>query len=314
MKVIRGIYNFRSDHRGCVATIGNFDGVHLGHQTVISQLSDKGKELGLPVVVITFEPHPKDYFVPTFAPPRISRLRDKMINLAVQGVDYVLLLNFSHKLAYMQAGDFVDQVLVKGLGIKYLVVGDDFHFGAERKGDFGFLQMLGERKGFKVVQMPTHQLDGSRVSSTRVRKALLEKNMDCAARLLGRYYSISGRVRHGDKLGRQLDFPTANIGLPKMPFPVAGVYAVQVNGICEKSIPGVANVGIRPTVDGKKALLEVHLLDFQGDIYGKYIGVDFLEYIRAEKKFSSVGDLKSQIAKDVEQSRKFFNNRQEQIG
>ncbi len=307
MHLIRSLEQFRHHYDGCVATIGNFDGVHLGHQKMMRELKEKGKELNLPVVVITFEPHPKDYFVPQFAPSRICRLRDKLVFLRDCGIDYVYLIRFNSQIAHMKAGAFVDDVLVSGFGIKYLVVGDDFRFGAAREGDFDLLVTQGKDKGFAVSRMPTYPLDGARVSSSRIRACLMENDIGYAAKLLGREYSISGRVRHGLKLGRKLEFPTANIGMPQMPFPLNGVYFVRVYGLDDKSYPAVANVGCRPTVDGTLTVLEVHILEFDEDIYGRYIRVGFLHFLRPEQKFDSVDELRKQIEQDVAQSKKFFN-------
>ncbi len=307
MHLIRSLKKFRHQSDGCVATIGNFDGVHLGHQKMMRELAQKGKELNLPVVVVTFEPHPKDFFVPQFAPSRICRMRDKLAFLRDCGIDYVYLIRFNSGVAHMKAYEFIDNTLVAGLGIKYLVVGDDFRFGAAREGDFDLLVAQGKEKGFTVSRMPTYPLDGSRVSSSRIRASLMENDIGYAAKLLGREYSISGRVRHGLKLGRQLDFPTANIGLPQMPFPINGVYFVRVYGLGNTPLPAVANVGCRPTVDGSLTMLEVHLLEFDEDIYGRYIRVGFLHFLRTEQKFDSIEQLREQIEQDVAQSKKFFN-------
>jgi riboflavin kinase/FMN adenylyltransferase len=307
VQIIRGIRGIRKETGPCVATIGNFDGVHLGHETVIRFLAERGEKLALPIIVVTFEPHPKEYFVPEFAPPRIAKLRDKIARLAKLGVDRFLVLQFDQALAYMRADEFVQQILVEGLGIQFLVVGDDFRFGFQREGDFSFLQQAGETFGFEVAQMPTCHLDGARVSSSRIRKALKHHDLDMAARLLGRYYRISGRVIHGEKLGRQLDFPTANISLPEYRLAVHGVYAVQVKGIGEEPLPGVANVGWRPTVNGIKPMLEVHIIDFGESLYGKYIAVDFRKHIRSEMKFSSLQELKYQIRQDIRVAKDFFS-------
>lgn len=307
MEVIRGINQFRPEHRPCVLSIGNFDGVHLGHQTVIRFLAEKGRDLGIPVGVLTFEPHPKEFFVPEFAPPRVFKLRDKITKMARLDVDRLFLLKFNQKLAYLPPEDFIQKVIVDGLGVKYLVVGDDFRFGFERRGDFAMLESAGKEFGFQVSQMPTHQLYGSRVSSSRVRKALLNNDLNMAARLLGSPYRISGRVIHGDQLAQQLEYPTANIKLPLFPMPVAGVYLVEVFGAGPRKLQGVANVGSRPTVAGKRKVLEVHLLDFSADLYGQYLEIDFLKHIREEIRFESLQELKCQIAEDINTARNFFS-------
>lgn len=306
MQVIRGIYNLKPEHQGCVATIGNFDGVHLGHQAVLGQLAEKADELGLPVVVITFEPQPQEYFRPQESPPRLTRLREKIQALRRYAVDRVLVLRFDEKFSRQSAGDFIQNLLVKGLGVKYLVIGDDFRFGKDRAGDFAMLQGAGKMQGFEVVNMHTFMLDGKRVSSTRVRTALGQGDLNAAEKLLGRVYRMSGRVAHGDKKGRTIGFPTANIHLHRKATPLLGVFAVELFGIEGEPVPGVANLGTRPTVNGMKTLLEVHLFDFEGDIYGRHVHVDFLLKLRDEKRFDSFEDLRAQILRDADQARAFF--------
>ena len=306
MKIIRGIRGLKSIGGVCVATIGNFDGVHLGHETVIRFLAAQARQLNLPMVVITFEPHPKEFFVPEFAPPRISILRDKIARLAALGVDRFLLLKFNQSLACMRAEAFVKDVLVDGLGVHFLVVGDDFRFGFQREGDFETLQRAGELFGFAVAQMPTYVVEGSRVSSSRVRHALKEHHLVEAAQMLGRPYRISGRVTQGEQLGRQLGFPTANLALPRFRMAVSGVYAVKVLGIGDSVHTAIAYVGNRPSVDGGHPLLEVHLIDFAGELYGRYIAVDFYHHVRSEKKFASLSELKRQIGQDIDTAKDFF--------
>ena len=309
MELIRGLHNLRPHHHGCVATIGNFDGVHLGHQAVLGQLADKAASLCLPTVVITFEPQPQEYFSQQPPPPRLSRLREKIKALQRFSVDRVLCLSFNHVLAEMPAQDFIQRILVDGLGIHHLVVGDDFHFGQGREGNFALLQQAGESYGFEVVNMHTYTLGGARVSSTRIREALQGGDLEQAALLLGRHYRMCGRVAHGSKLGRTIGFPTANIFLHRARTPVDGVFAVEMFGIEGEPVRGVANVGTRPTVDGSRALLEVHLFDFDTDIYGRYVHVDFLHRIREERRFDSFDALKEQILRDAEVARKFFEKR-----
>lgn len=306
MKIIRGVRGLKSLKGRCVATIGNFDGVHLGHETVIRFLAAQAKRLELPMVVITFEPHPKEFFVPEFAPPRISILRDKISRLAALGVDQYLLLKFNQSLAKMSAERFIREVLVEGLGIEFLVVGDDFRFGFKREGDYEMLQRAGKEFDFSVAQMPTYEVDGARVSSTRVRQALSENDFVTAEKLLGRPYRISGRVTKGEQLGRELGFPTANILLPQFQMVVAGVYAVKVVGIEESPLAGFAYVGNRPSVAGTYPMLEVHLINFNGDLYGRYIGVDFYHHVRSEVKCHSLDELKWQIGQDVNRAKEFF--------
>lgn len=309
MQIIRGIYNLKPEHSGCVATIGNFDGVHLGHQAVLGQLADKADELGLPLVVVTFEPQPQEYFCPEESPPRLTRFREKVQALRRYAVDRVLVLRFNKEFSQQPPDAFIQNLLVNGLGVKYLVIGDDFRFGQNRAGDFAMLQIAGSEYGFEVVNMHTFVLDDERVSSTRVRSALGEGDLNEAEKLLGRIYRMSGRVAHGDKKGRTIGFPTANIHLHRKATPLLGVFAVELFGIGGEPLPGVANLGTRPTINGIKTLLEVHLFDFDGDIYGRHVHVDFLLKLRDEKRFDSFEDLKAQILRDVDQARDFFIRR-----
>jgi len=307
-KIIRGFYNLSSSPTGCVATIGNFDGVHLGHQAVLTQLAMKGDTLGLPAVVITFEPQASEFFAPDKAPARLSRFREKVETLRCYSIQQLCVLRFNEKLAQMTAEQFIQQLIVDGLNIKYLVVGDDFKFGKDRKGDFTMLQVAGKKHGFQVVNMYTFSVDNVRVSSTRIRQALKAGNLMQAEKLLGRPYRMSGRVSHGDKRGRTMGFPTANIHLHRRQVPLNGVYAVQLFGVDGEPIQGVANVGVRPTVGADKALLEVHLFDFDREIYGQHVQVHFLQKIRDEQKFSDLDALIKQIKQDSEQAKDYFQN------
>jgi riboflavin kinase / FMN adenylyltransferase len=309
MELIRGQHNLRPRHRGCVATIGNFDGVHLGHQAVLGQLAEKAADLHLPTTVITFEPQPAEFFRPDLAPPRLTRFREKFLALRRFSVDRVLCLPFTRALAAMPAENFVRDILAGTLGVRYLVVGDDFRFGRERRGDFAMLQAAGRELGFQVVNMHSFILDGARVSSTRVREALARGDLNEAEKLLGRPYRMSGRVAHGDKRGRSIGFPTANIHLHRRSSPVQGVFAVEVFGLEPEPLAGVANVGNRPTVDGTRTLLEVHLFDFAADVYGCHVHVDFLHRMRPERRFESFDALKAQIGQDARQARLFFQQR-----
>jgi len=309
MELIRGLHNLRKRHHGCVATIGNYDGIHLGHQAVIGQLADEAARLGLPAVVITFEPQPMEYFLPDKVPARLTRFREKIEALRRFAVERVLCLGFNRQLAAMTADEFIQHILVRGLGIRYLVVGDDFRFGKDRTGDFQTLVAAGEQHGFQVVNMHTFAIEGERVSSTRIRLAMQQGDLKLAEQLLGRDYRMSGRVVHGAKLGRQLGFPTANIFLHRKASPLQGIFVVEVYGLEGEPLPGVASLGTRPTVDGKRVLLEVYLLDFDRDIYGKHLQVSFLHKLRDEEKFDSLEALKDKIAEDVQQTRDFFANR-----
>jgi riboflavin kinase/FMN adenylyltransferase len=306
MELIRGLHNLRPRHRGCVATIGNFDGVHLGHQFVIGQLAEKAAELGLPSLVMIFEPQPLEFFAPQRSVARLTRLREKLQALRRFAVDRVLVVRFNRAFADLAAQDFIDDVLVAKLGVRYLVVGDDFRFGHNRSGDYAMLQEAGRRLGFHVTHMHAFNVDGARVSSTRVRAALAAGDMALAEKLLGRSYRMSGRVAHGNKLGRQLGFPTANLFVHRHVTPVAGIYVVEMFGLDDDPLPGVASVGTRPTVDGTRCLLEVHLLDFNDDLYGRHVHVAFLKKLRDEERFESLEKLRDQIALDVQQARDYF--------
>ncbi|HEB93159.1 MAG TPA: bifunctional riboflavin kinase/FAD synthetase [Gammaproteobacteria bacterium] len=306
MQIIRGSYNLRSRHRGCVATIGNFDGVHLGHQAVLGQLAEKADVLGLPLVVVVFEPQPEEYFCPDAAPPRLTRLREKVQALRRYAVDRLLVLRFDARFAAQAPQAFIDRVLVGGLGVRYLVIGDDFRFGKQRAGDFSLLREAGREHGFEVVNMHTFSIDSERVSSTRVRMALGAGDLHAAEKLLGRPYRMSGRVAHGDKLGRTLGFPTANIHLHRKATPLRGVFVVELYGIRGEPLPGVANLGARPTACGLRTLLEVHLFDFADDIYGAHVHVEFLHKLRDERRFDSLAALKQQIQCDAAQARVFL--------
>ncbi|MEG1082340.1 MAG: bifunctional riboflavin kinase/FAD synthetase, partial [Pseudomonas sp.] len=299
MQLVRGLHNLRPQHRGCVATIGNFDGVHRGHQAILARLRERAVELGVPSCVVIFEPQPREYFAPDTAPARLARLRDKVALLAAEGVDRVLCLAFNQRLSKLSAAEFVDTILVDGLGVKHLEVGDDFRFGCDRVGDFEFLQQAGLSQGFTVEAAQTVELDGLRVSSTQVRQALAKADFALAERLLGRPYRISGRVLHGQKLARQLGTPTANIQLKRHRVPLTGVYLVSVE-LDGKAWPGVANIGVRPTVSGDgSAHLEVHLLDYAGDLYGRRLTVEFHHKLRDEQRFASLEALKSAIDADI---------------
>jgi len=309
MELIRGLHNLRPRHHGCVATIGNFDGVHLGHQAVIGQLAEKADEMCLPTMVITFEPQPMEYFRPDAAPSRLTRFREKLHALRRYAVDRVLCLQFNDKLASLSPEEFIRQVLIDGLGVKYLVVGDDFRFGRKRAGNIEDLRAAGEQHDFQVVNMHTFEIDGARVSSTRIREALEAGDMGAAERLLGRDYRMSGRVAHGAKLGRQLGFPTANIHLHRRFTPLQGIFAVEVYGLDQEPLQAVASLGNRPTVDGTRTLLEVYIFDFDQDIYGRHIQVSFLHKLRDEEKYDTLDALKQQIDRDVQNARDYFAGR-----
>jgi riboflavin kinase / FMN adenylyltransferase len=306
MKLIRGIHNPGQAPHGCVLTIGNFDGVHRGHQALLQRLRAEGRERGLPVVVMIFEPQPLELFATDNAPARLTRLRDKVRYLAENGVDYLLCVRFDHRFAALTAQEFISDLLVKRLGVQYLAVGDDFRFGAGREGDFLLLQKAGAEYGFDVTSTQTFCEGGLRISSTAVRQALADDDLELAQTLLGHPFSISGRVVHGDELGRTIGFPTANLPLRRQVSPVKGVYAVEVAGLGDKLLPGVANIGTRPTVAGVRQQLEVHLLDVVMDLYGRHIDVILRKKIRNEQRFASLDELKAQIARDELTARELF--------
>ena len=305
---IRGLHNLRPEHKGCVATIGSFDGVHLGHQAILRQLIQVAREQNLPAVVIVFEPQPHEFFAGDKAPARLMRMREKLEALWSAGVDKVLCLHFNQELRSLSAEQFIDRVLVQGLAIKHLVVGDDFRFGCDRKGDFALLQIKGAELGFEVTDTHTLEIDGKRVSSTRIRHLLEAGDFAEAEKLLGKPYGINGRVVYGKQLGRQLGVPTANVDLRRYRSPLHGVFAVTAIFKDGTQVQGVANIGVRPTVNGlKKPLLEVHLFNFSRDIYGVVIDVVFRHKLRDEQKFASLDELKAQLQTDISQAKAFFN-------
>jgi riboflavin kinase/FMN adenylyltransferase len=306
-KLIRSASHLTPQQQGGIVTIGNFDGVHLGHQALLNEVVSRARALGVPSTVMTFEPHPFEFFAKgeqTVA--RLTRLREKFTALAATGIDNVLVMPFNHELADKPASEFVAEFLYQKLRPVHVLIGDDFHFGRKRQGDLSLLTELGKQYGFTASAMPTFEVDGERVSSTRVRKALREADHKLAKRLLGHPYTMQGRVRHGDQLGRQWGFPTANIFLHRTLSPVMGIYTVLVHGLADHPLPGAANLGVRPQVDGTRALLEVHLLDFNQQIYGRYVEVEFCEKLRDEERYPTIDLLKEQIARDVAQSRDYF--------
>ncbi len=304
MQVVRGLHNLRPRHRGCVATIGNFDGVHLGHQAVFRNLLARGRENGLPATVITFEPQPLEYFAPDAAPARLTRLREKLQALRDTGIERVVVLEFGPRLAAMDATEFVRHLLVEGLAAESLLVGDDFRFGRGRAGDYALLERMGRQHGFVVENLNTVTHDSIRVSSTRIREALTAGDLVTAERLLGRPYRICGRVAHGEERGRRIGFPTANVDLHRRVSPLRGVFAVRVYGLGEQPRPGVANIGTRPTVEGDaRYLLEVHLFDFSRPIYGQHVQVEFRRKLREERRFPSFDALRRQIEVDARAAR-----------
>ncbi|MBA3581501.1 MAG: bifunctional riboflavin kinase/FAD synthetase [Gammaproteobacteria bacterium] len=305
MNIIRDQHNLTTAQPACVATLGNFDGVHLGHQAVLKSLLENAKMRGLPATVITSEPLSNEYFMPDKAPPRLTRFREKLVLFKQLGIEQVYCQRFNARLANMPAQDFVERILVNGLGVKHLIVGDDTRFGHKRAGDFQLLQNMGAIHGFSVQNTQTLTDDVLRISSTRIREHLQNGEMDAAAHLLGRPYHMAGRVAHGDKRGRELGYPTANIHLKRRQTPVMGIFAVTVSGIDAQALPGVASIGVRPTFGGGQCLLEVHLFDFQRDIYGRHVEVHFLHKLRDEQYFASIPALITQMDEDSRQARAF---------
>lgn len=312
MQLIRGIHNLASHkqdlEKGCVLTIGNFDGVHLGHQQILKQLNKHAIAMNLPSVVMLFEPLPIEYFSAKKAPVRLMNLREK-INAFNQNnlVNKILLCKFNQQFAQQTAMEFVQELLVKQLNVKKLIIGDDFRFAKNREGDFNFLQQQGKKLGMQVEKQATFEIDGARVSSTRIRQCLANNNLSAANFLLNDCFSFNGRVIHGKKLGRQLGFRTLNLNPKRNKMPINGVYSVYVSGLAKENIAGIANIGIRPTVNGVQPAIEVHLFNWQKDVYGAHVGVHLHKFIRNEQKFSNLDDLKKQIKLDVKQAKYNLN-------
>lgn len=307
MELVRGTHNLRLRHYGCVATIGAFDGVHLGHQAVLGHLMEVGAAAKLPSTVVSLEPLPREFFDPQNAPSRLMSLREKFIALREFGIERMLCIRFTEPVSRIPAETFIRTAFVEQLGVRHMVVGDDLRFGHEQQGDFALLRRMGARHGFQVECASTFQLEGKRVSSTRVREALETSDFPLAETLLGRPYSMAGRVVRGRRIGVQLGFPTANLALNRHRSALSGVYAVEVKGLGDRLRPGVANVGTRPTVGVQtKAILEVHILDFDEDLYGRHIEVLFRQKLREEQRFSSMEDLRGNICRDAAACRAIF--------
>ena len=307
VRVFRGLPNAES-RAPCALTIGNFDGVHRGHQALLARVREAAQARGLPVCVMTFEPHPREFFNPAGAPPRIAMLRDKLEALRTNGVDRVVVEHFNHTFASQSPDAFVKRILVDGLHARWVLIGDDFRYGAKRAGDFASLEAAGEQYGFEVEQMPTiADPSGARISSSGVRASLVAGDLDAARAALGRAYAISGHVVHGLKLGRDLGFPTLNLPIAHKRPALAGIFIVRVHGIEDTPLPAVASLGLRPTVDDSgRVLLEVHLLDWHGHAYGKLVRVEFLKKLRDEEKFADLETLTAAIARDVANARAYF--------
>ena len=333
IRLLRGLHNpgleFFEAKRKCVATIGNFDGVHLGHQAILHQVIIEAEKRGLPSLVVIFEPQPLEFFKVKDAPARLMRFREKCQALAQFELDYIFCLRFDEALSHLSAQEFIEKVLINHIQLEHLVVGDDFRFGGDRLGDYALLQRSGKRHNFTVENTPTvlctnesgtnepgtneqyvnepEDLPATRISSSLVRDFLARGEFEHAKKVLGRPYEIMGRVIHGQKLGRQLGFPTANITLQRVKAPFSGVYLVRLNRSNGQSLDGVANIGVKPTVGNFKPSLEVHLLAFNEDLYGEIVSVHFLEKLREEKKFNGIEELKSQINIDVASAKQYFD-------
>ena len=316
MQVFRSLPHAES-RRHCALTIGNFDGVHQGHRTLLAHLTQAAQRLHLEAAVMTFEPHPREFFAQlsgdeSRAPTRIANLRDKLQSLAEAGIDRVFVEHFNARFAALSPASFIEDILVEGLQVKWLIVGDDFRFGAKRAGDFALLVEAGKQFGFEVSSLASVQHDNQRISSSAIRTALQNSDFEQARDLLGHPYSISGRVLHGQKLGRTLGFPTLNLRIAHKRPALSGIFVVQVHGLGPSPLPAVASLGVRPTVeDNGRVLLEVHLFDYNAQCYGKLIRVEFLHKLRNEEKYDDLTKLTDAIAADAKAARDFFQHRNE---
>lgn len=306
MKFIFNVKDFKKKYYGCVLTIGNFDGVHCGHQLLLKYLCYESKKRKLPSMVMLFEPQPLEFFS-SKAPARLTLLREKLCYLKKIGIDIVYCVKFNNFFACTTPQIFIDKFLVKKLGVQLLAVGKDFRFGSGRTGNLLLLKQAGKKYGFDVICTKIFYKNGVRISSTLIRKIILKGNFSLAKDLLGHPFFLSGRIIHGDALGRKIGIPTANICLRRrLVSPVHGVYAVNVYGLSKKPLNGIANVGTRPTINGTHLRCEVHLFNLEKKIYGHYIKVVFHKKIRKEKKFASIKKLKKQIIKDIKTTKKIF--------
>ena len=316
MQVFRSLPHAES-RRPCALTIGNFDGVHQGHRTLLAHLTQAAQRLHLEAAVMTFEPHPREFFAQlsgdeSRAPTRIANLRDKLQSLSEAGIDRVFVEHFNARFAALSPASFIQDILVDGLQVKWLIVGDDFRFGAKRAGDFSLLVEAGKQFGFEVSSLASVQHENQRISSSAIRTALQNSDFEQARDLLGHPYSISGRVLHGQKLGRTLGFPTLNLRIAHKRPALSGIFVVQVHGLGPSPLPAVASLGVRPTVeDNGRVLLEVHLFDYNAQCYGKLIRVEFLHKLRDEEKYDDLTKLTDAIAADAKAARDFFQHRNE---
>jgi riboflavin kinase/FMN adenylyltransferase len=303
MELIRGAQNIRSRHHGCVASMGNFDGLHLGHQAVLRQLLDAAAHYKVPSTAILFEPQPAEYFHPAGQPPRLSALREKLMLFQAFGIDRVCVLRFDEHFAAQTAEEFATATLVNGFGIRELIIGDDFKFGSARGGDFFALQEFGTRYAFTVRRTHSHILDGERISSTAVRQKLIDGDFRGANKFLGRRYFIAGRVVHGQHRGRSIGFPTANLKLNRLRAPLNGIYASYVGGLGARLLPSVTYVGSRPIIEDPTYVVETHIFDFDESIYGRHLKVEFVEKVRDDLPFESFEKLRQQVVLDCNAAR-----------
>lgn len=306
MELIRGLHNIKPRHRTTAVTIGNFDGIHRGHVKLLQILKQKALDLGVKSTVITFEPYPLELFLQKKAQPRLMRLREKLPLIEQFEIDQVLCIRFTHQFAQIAADQFIEHILLKKLDVRYMIVGEDFRFGHKRQGNVKLLKQYSDQSHFQLEIMKPLLMNGQRVSSTLIREKLQKGDLTAAERYLGRPFFMSGRIVHGDKLGHKLGFPTANIYLHRKVVPITGVYAVRVYGLNDMPYKGVANVGNRPAVNGKRCILEVYIFNFQDYIYGRHVSVEFLHRIRDEINFDSLDQLKEKIQQDVIEAQAFF--------
>ena len=303
VEIIRGLHGLLPAHRGSVVSIGNFDGIHLGHRAVLAQLARIGASRSLPTVLITFEPHPREFFAAEHAPPRLTRFREKALELAESALERLVVLRFDEALSSMAPRAFIERVLLERLGSQVVVMGEDFRFGRRAEGNFDLMREAGAAHGFDVLCHETYLVDGHRVSSTWVRDALAHGDFSLAARLLGRPYTMCGRVAHGDRIGRTLGYATANIHLRRVASPIHGVFAVRLLGVERHPLPGVASIGHRPTVGGRKTLLEAHVFDFNRNLYGQTLTVEFVAKLRDEERYDGLDALRRQMDRDADAAR-----------
>jgi riboflavin kinase / FMN adenylyltransferase len=308
MELVRGLHNVAAQHRGCVLTIGAFDGIHRGHQEMIRVVREHAAAHRLPATVLSFEPTPREFFAKAVPPGRLTRFREKYAALREQQVDRFVCLRFDERLRSMTADQFIDDVLVGALGVRHVVVGHGFKFARNMSGNVDTLRAAGPRGNFEVTEVPPFEVDGERVSSSLIRAALEAGDMARAAKFLGRPYRMTGKVIEGTKLGRKLGFPTANLRPLRRATPLAGVFAICVSGCGLRNVPGVASLGTRPAVNGKELLLEAHVFDFEGDLYRQYLHVDFIARLRDEQWFPSVDDLVEQMKVDAARAREILSH------